>query len=135
VTFSAVSDGSDAPERAVSRVDLRNELATQAASARKAKKGVFTVDRTQAGAHIQSLASLTDDVVILPKLFRRLADYLHLNGDDPSLAGLHAFLKQKNDRLYLIPEAKKTGFENIVDINGQTIKLRYLPEQLIFEEG
>jgi hypothetical protein len=33
------------------------------------------------------LATLTDDVVILPKLFRRLIDCPHLSGEDPSLAG------------------------------------------------
>jgi len=116
-------------------VELRNELVKQATAARKGKgSGLFSLDRTQKGANVKSLASLTDDIVLLPKLFRRLADYLHLNGDDPSLAAFSAFLAQRNDRLYVIPEARKTGLDNVVSVKGQTVKLAYLPEQLVFEE-
>src|SRR3954454_12056532 len=75
--------------------ELRAELAKQATAARKAGKGVFAVDRTQKGAEIKALSTITTDVVIMPKLFRRLADYLHLNGDDPSLAALRRFWSRK----------------------------------------
>src|SRR3954447_26136738 len=114
--------------------ELRAEFAKQAAAARKAGKGVFAVDRTQNGAEIKTLSTITTDAVIMPKLFRRLADYLHLNGDDPSLGGFAAFLEQKDDRLYVIPEAKKPGLDNIAQVNGQIVKLAYPREQLIFEE-
>jgi hypothetical protein len=115
-------------------VDLRNELAKQAAAARKAATGVFAGDRTQKGVKVQSLATLTDDAVILPKLFRRLVDYLQLNGDDPSLAGFKSYLAQRDDRLYIIPNAQKTSLDTIVEVDGQTVKLTRPPEELIFDE-
>ena len=62
--------------------DLRAELAKQARQARDAKKGVWAGDRTQKGVDIESLATLTDEAVLLPKLFRRLVDYLALNDGD-----------------------------------------------------
>lgn len=116
-------------------VELREELAKQAAAARKGSgKGLFAQDVTQTGVEIAALSTLTDDAIILPKLFRRLVDYLHLNGDDPSLAGFKSYLAQRDDRLYIIPAAQKTGLDTIVDVSGQVIKLTQAPEELIFDE-
>jgi endonuclease YncB( thermonuclease family) len=115
-------------------VDLRSHLAKRAAAARDAGKGVFARDRTQKGVEVKSLATLTDDAVILPKLFRRLTDYLHLNADDPSLAGFSTFLSQQDDQLWVIPTAEKTSFDNVVAVSGQTVRLTRLPEELVFDE-
>ncbi|MFM9500257.1 hypothetical protein ACKI1Q_42620 [Streptomyces galilaeus] len=49
-------------------------MAAVAAQARGARRGLWASDVTTAGARITGLASLTDDVVILPKLFRRTVD-------------------------------------------------------------
>jgi endonuclease YncB( thermonuclease family) len=114
--------------------DLRTELVKQVAAARAASKGVFADDLTQTGVDIASLATLTDDAVILPKLFRRLVEYLHLNDDDPSMAGFGAFLEQGDDRLYIIPTAERTGLGTVVDVNGQVVRLNRRPEELVFEE-
>jgi hypothetical protein len=72
--------------------------------------------------------------VILPKLFRRLVDYLHLNGDDPSLAAFKDYLAQQDDRLYVIPTAQKTGLDTLVEVSGQTVKLTRRPEELVYDE-
>jgi endonuclease YncB( thermonuclease family) len=114
--------------------DLRNELTKQAVAARDAKKGVFAADRTQRGVTVKALGTLTDDAVILPKLFRRLVDYLQVNGDDPSLDGFAAYLTQRDDRLYVISAAEKTGLDSVVEVDGQTVKLVRPPEDLIFDE-
>jgi hypothetical protein len=114
--------------------DLRNELAAQAAAARAAGRGVFAGDLTQRGVTVESLATLTDEAVILPKLFRRLAEYLQLNGGDPSLAGFHAFLDQQDDGLWVVPTAEKAAFDDVVAVDGQTVMLTRLPEELVFDE-
>ena len=114
--------------------DLRNELAKQAGAARDAGKGVFASDRTQKGVEVKTLNTLTDDAVILPKLFRRLADYLHLNGDDPSLDGFLTFLSQQDEQLWVIPTGQHTGFDTVVGVSGQTVRLKRLPEELVFDE-
>jgi endonuclease YncB( thermonuclease family) len=115
-------------------VDLRDALAKQARAARKARSGVFAHDGTQKGIDVQALATLTDDAVILPKLFRRLVDYLHLNGDDPSLAGFKDYLAQQDDRLYVIPTGQKTGLDTLVQVSGQKVRLTRRPEELVFDE-
>jgi endonuclease YncB( thermonuclease family) len=115
-------------------LDLRNELTEQAQAARAARAGVFADDRTQGGVTVASEATLTDSAVILPKLFRRLAEYLQLNAGDPSLAGFNDFLVQQDDRLWIIRTGEKTGFDTVVAVDGQTVKLTRLPEELVFEE-
>ena len=115
-------------------LDLRNDLTEQAQAARVARAGVFADDRTQSGVTVESLATLTDSAVILPKLFRRLAEYLQLNDGDPSLAGFNEFLAHQDDRLWIIPTGQKTGFDTVVAVDGQTVKLTLPPEELVFEE-
>jgi endonuclease YncB( thermonuclease family) len=114
--------------------DLRNELAAQSRAARSAKSGVFAEDLTEAGVTVESLATLTDTAVILPKLFRRLADYLHLNAADVSLAGFKAFLSQQADSLWVVSTGEKTTLDTLVDVSGQTVKLTREPEDLVFDE-
>src|SRR3569833_3110010 len=93
--------------------DLRAELSTASQAARTAATGVWTGDATSSGATVANLADLDEKIVILPKLFRRLIDYLALGGGDPSLDGFTGFLATRNDRLFVISEAHATGLDTI----------------------
>jgi endonuclease YncB( thermonuclease family) len=59
-------------------VDLRDELTAVTAQARSRGAGLWPQDVTTTGAKVQGLDSLADDLTIMPKLFRRLADFLTL---------------------------------------------------------
>jgi hypothetical protein len=113
--------------------DLRAELAKQARSARPAK-GLWASDRTRKGVKVTSLTTLTDEAVILPKLFRRLADYLELNAGDPSLAGFPDYLAQRGDPLIILSTGRYTGFDFVVKVTGQTVRLTTEPEDIVFQE-
>lgn len=115
--------------------DLRAELTAAAQAARKKGNGVWAGDATTSGATITSLADLDDHVVILPKMFRRLVDYLALGAGDVSLDRFTSFLATKNDRLYVISEAHATGLDTITAVAGQKLRLTHPPEDLIFLEG
>lgn len=116
-------------------VDLRKKMTDAVTQARTAGKGLWPDDETQSGAKVDDLASLTDSSVLMPKLFRRLADYLVLNDGNPSLAGFPAYLEQRNDRLFIISSGQSTGFGTVVDVtNGNTVKLTHDPEDLVFDE-
>jgi Staphylococcal nuclease homologue len=115
--------------------DLRNALTAAANQARSDQRGVWADDATTSGAAITSLEALNDQVVILPKLFRRLVDYLALGAGDPSLAGFLAFLASRDDRLFVIPDAHATGLDNITQVEGQTVRLLHPPQDLIFIEA
>jgi endonuclease YncB( thermonuclease family) len=115
--------------------DLRTDLTAAAGSAQAAKTGVWASDATTSGATIDTLTDLTDHLVIMPKLFRRLAEYSALSAGNVSLAGFPAFLASHNDRLYVISDAHATGFDNIVTVVGQTVRLTHDITDLIFIEG
>lgn len=117
-------------------VDLRKEMTKAAKAARSASKGLWPKDETESGAKLDGLTSLTESSVVMPKLFRRLADYFVLNDGDPSLAGFPDYLAQRNDRLFILSNGQSTGFDTVVEVtNGSTVRLNHPPEDLVFEEG
>jgi hypothetical protein len=116
-------------------VDLRGALTDAVASAKAAKEGLWPLDVTTAGADLTAgAAALEDTAVIMPKLFRRLIDYFDLNHRDPSLAGFHDYLAQRDDRVLILPTGQWTGLDTVVRIDGQTLTLTTPPEDLVFDE-
>ncbi|MHC3472688.1 nuclease [Streptomyces sp. 7R007] len=115
-------------------VDLREEMSAAARLAREKDMGLWSADVTQTGARVTGLGSLTDTAVLLPKLFRRLADYLVLGDGDADLAGFRAYLAQRDDRLLVLPGGQWTSFDTVVDVTGDTVRLTHAPEDLVFDE-
>ncbi|USQ85867.1 nuclease [Streptomyces phaeoluteigriseus] len=113
---------------------LRVEMAAVAVQARKARRGRWASDVTTAGAKITGLASLTDDVVILPKLFRRTVDFLRLA---MPLSCYPAFLAGVQDRYSVLPTGeRRAGLHHIVEVtNGHTARMTHQPEDLVFEDA
>jgi hypothetical protein len=115
--------------------ELRQEMTSAVTRARSAGVGLWPNDVTGTGAKIDSIEALTEGHVILPKLFRRLVEYIVLNNASTDLHGFETFLEQKGDRVLVISEARFTGFSTIVQItNSNTVRLSHDPEDLVFEE-
>lgn len=111
--------------------DLRKELAQAAAAARKARRGVYADDDTGAGFAVNSMTDLTDRHVIMPKLFRRLAEYVAQAG---SAAGFKAVLETAREPvLDLRNDANFTHFDTFVVETGTTIRLDRHPEEMVFD--
>ena len=115
--------------------DLRNVLTSTYRSARDEGRGLWADDGTETGVAVTSLKVLTDDAVILPKLFRRLVDYIALGHGEPDMGGFLGYLATVNDRLILTTTSSVTGFDNVVAVSGQTVSLTQPPENLVFIEG
>src|SRR3954451_17068904 len=117
-------------------VDLREDLAAAAVAARTAGHGVWAQDATLPGFRLASRTQLSEDLVILPKLFRRLAEYLTLDETGKvNLAGFPAFLAARDDRLFTVPAGQATSFDTLITRRGQTLTLTLPPEQIVFIEG
>ncbi|MFL6138934.1 MAG: thermonuclease family protein [Frankiaceae bacterium] len=114
--------------------DLRGALTEAADEARSKGSGVWAQDTTTTGTQV-TVTSLSDTAVILPKLFRRLADYLALNDGSTSLAGFKEFLAARDDRVLILTAGHFTGFDFVVDVDGDTVRLASPPEDLVFVEG
>lgn len=116
-------------------VDLRQTMADAAAAARAAGKGVWADDATT-GFRLKSRKQLADELVILPKLFRRLVDYLGLDEDGGvSLAGFDGYLDTRDDRLFTVPEGHATELATLVEVRRQTVTLTVEPERIVFQEA
>lgn len=116
-------------------LDLRRVLTAAAVQARAGKAGVWASDATTTGATITTDTDLSDQLVILPKLFRRLVDYLALGAGSLDLAGFGAFLATRNDRLIVLSTGQATGLDTVITVDGQTVAMTRPPEDLMFIEG
>ncbi|MFE1289426.1 thermonuclease family protein [Streptomyces sp. NPDC058751] len=121
-------------------VRLRDVLATAARQARESTPplGVWAEDVTRSGVKITGMTSLTadDGAVVLPKLFRRLKEYLDLDPMDPSLACFPSYLAGGADEFRIPPDTKRIiGLQNVVEItDGNTVRMTHQPEEIVFEE-
>lgn len=109
--------------------DLRTELTTAANRARSDKKGFWPFDKTNSGFAVPDLKPLQEDVVILPKLFRRIVDFM---GDGGPINGFKDYLERKCEPLIKISQVHFTRFDNVVEVNGNKVKLMEAPDNLIF---
>lgn len=113
--------------------DLRKELTAAAKQARNSGLGVWASDATTTGFDVTKLDVLQDDIVIVPKLFRRLVEYLHLG--DPSMAGFPAFLDQAADKFFVLSTGHSTtGLDAVVEVDGDKVKMTRPIEDLVFDE-
>lgn len=109
--------------------DLRRAL-TEAVSYARQANGIWAEDRTNAGFEVTGLESISQEHVILPKLFRRLAEYLEGGG---SVAGFKEFLAARAEGVFIISSAHFTHFDTVVEVGGNSVKMTEPPENLIFE--
>jgi hypothetical protein len=97
--------------------------------ARSAHLGVWAEDRTNAGFSVDNIEAITERHVILPKLFRRLVEYLEGGG---SVTGFKEFLAARAEDILIISKAHYTHFDTVVKVKGNTVRMTELPENLIF---
>lgn len=115
--------------------DLREELSATVTEARSEGLGIWAEDVTTTGFRLTSRQQLTDDLVIMPKLFRRLAEYLELDtSGGASLDRFASFLETSDDRLFTIPDGHATSFDTLVHVRRQRLRLITLPEHIVFLE-
>jgi hypothetical protein len=95
--------------------------------ARAAKRGLWVIDRSD-DFTIWDLNTLFNDILILPKLFRRLIVYFD---NYPDWSELPAYMKRNGDKLRLA-DGSDTTFDKIVEIKGRRIRLLQRPEDLFF---
>ncbi|WP_033294936.1 thermonuclease family protein [Amycolatopsis jejuensis] len=116
--------------------DIRQAMADVSVKARNSGKGVWEHDVTLSGFRLRSRTQLRDDVVILPKLFRRLVDYLSLDETGGvSLAGFAHYIDTRNDRLFTISDGHATELHTLLSVRRQTLKLTTPPENIVFQES
>jgi endonuclease YncB( thermonuclease family) len=110
--------------------DLREELTRVAVAARQSGKGIWAEDRT-GGVDVPNLQAITDEHPILPKLFRRLSEYMVNFG---SVRGFKDKLEQSREPVLDLVTQNFTHFDTFIEEQGDRIALTRGPEQLVFDE-
>lgn len=115
--------------------DVREAMADAAMKARKSHDGVWADDVTLPGFTLHSRDELEQEYVLLPKLFRRLVDYLGLdNTGKVSLKRFDEYLATRDDKLFTVPTGHATSLDTLVEIHRQQVRLTVSPEQIVFLE-
>jgi endonuclease YncB( thermonuclease family) len=112
--------------------DLRNEMTSAVASARAAGAGLWPEDRTTAGFDATSIGVIIDEAPILPKLFRRLSDYMAAEG---TAVGFKEALALGEDAVWDLREQNRTHLDTFVEqaAGSTAIRMTREPEELVFD--
>jgi endonuclease YncB( thermonuclease family) len=107
--------------------ELRSEFAEAFRQAKAAKAGHWPADRAVQGVTVKSRADLATVDPIWPKLWRRLDEYLRKNR---SLSGFVQFLEAQNERVDILNIMAERGFQDVVEVRGNLVRLTEPPENL-----
>ena len=109
---------------------------TMVQTARKAKKGILQNDATTEGVTWKGASSLDKLPPLFPKLWRRLQEYTldrDFRDDSETLDEFIDYLQiKRSERVLVVSQGRFTGFDNVIEVNGNAIKLLFQPEELIF---
>ncbi len=107
------------------------QLRTRTKANRLAEKGLWAIDRTPEFT-LWDVHTIQDDVMILPKLFRRLASFFDEYGD---FGQLRRYLNSKTDKLQWVQadgSVIDSSLASLLEVEGRRIRLNAQPEDLVF---
>lgn len=112
-------------------MEIRREISIAFLSARVAGLVLHKDDVTLSGANLQQRADLATIPPIFPKLWRRLEEYMR---NHHNLADFKSWLASRDsEKLSTISDGRTAiSFDNVVDVQGATVKLLYSPEDMVF---
>lgn len=109
--------------------ELRNPLAAAARRARRAKRGLWAVDRTLIGVPVKTQADLEANGVIFPKLFRRLTDYLAET--DGNLTKFLKWLEKKREQVLVLDTKNFTHLDNLVRVSDGKVMMTLASDRFV----
>jgi endonuclease YncB( thermonuclease family) len=114
--------------------DLRELFADETAKVRAKGKGLWAVDMSNKPVQIAGPADVTGNLVLLPKLFRRLVAFFEKTANAPFDPRLFLeFLEKGRERVLVLSRLNFTHLEDVLDVNAAgEIWLKEKPEDLVF---
>lgn len=109
--------------------DLRLPMTAAMKRAREDERGFWPYDLTTKGFSVPNLGTITNEVAILPKLFRRIVDYM---GEGGNIDGFKDHLTKGCEPLVRVAQVHFTRLDSIVEVKGDRVMLTESPENLIF---
>lgn len=90
------------------------------------RQGLWAIDKT-GGFKLWNPRTVQDDVIIMPKLFRRFISFFEARSD---MSEFKAFMKANNDKI--IVNGKPSTFYDILKVYGNHYRLTVSPEEIVF---
>jgi len=112
-------------------MEIRQELSNAFLNARSSGLGLHNADASMKGVTLTSRSDLATIPPIYPKLWRRLEEYLRSNS---SAAGFKQWLESRMpERLSTLSDQRTSiSFDNVIDESGDTVRLLYSAEDMVF---
>ena len=112
--------------------DLRGAMTDAVRRARADRRGVHALDVTTRGFTVTGMQALTGEHVIMPKLFRRLCEYVAAYGTGD---GFKAALAASAEPVLDLTTNNFTHFDTFIDQQDgdPTVRLSRNPEDLVFD--
>jgi hypothetical protein len=96
--------------------------------ARKTKRGIWSIDRT-ADFSLWDVRTLQEDILILPKIFRRLIAFIDAYAEYDQL---ETFMRKQRDNLQLWDGTKKKSLADLMTFSGRRIQMKTPVEDILF---
>ena len=114
--------------------DLRQSMAKETVKVRESKTKVWSKDVTNSGATYTGRESLKEIPPFFPKLWRRLDSYSRNSdvGDPDTLTDFIEYLRSlREERVLIVSESRNTGFDDLVEVDGNKVLITVLPEDVV----
>lgn len=96
--------------------------------ARKTKRGIWSIDKTS-DFTIWDIRTLEEDILLVPKLFRRLVGFFDSYAD---FSQLGEYMAKQRDNLVLWDGTKKKSLAELMKISGRRIQMKTPIEDILF---
>ncbi|MDP1545277.1 MAG: hypothetical protein Q8L87_04580 [Anaerolineales bacterium] len=96
--------------------------------ARKTKRGIWSIDRTP-DFMLWDVRTIQEDVLLLPKLFRRLVSFFDRYAD---YGKLEEYMAKQRDNLVLWDGTKKRSLADLMSISGRRLRMKTPVEDILF---
>jgi len=98
------------------------------ARARTTKRGLWSIDRTSDFA-LWDVRTIQEDLLLLPKLFRRLVSFFDNYAD---FGKLEEYMKKQRDNLVLWDGTKHRSLADLMTFSGRRIQMKTPVEDILF---
>ena len=107
---------------------IREKFTKVIEDARMNRRGIWAIDRTH-GFTLGDKDTIQSDIIIMPKLFRRLVSFFLNRVDYDDFMN---FMKDNPDPVQKVSDGTKTNLHELIVNEGRFYKLEVRPEMLIF---
>lgn len=98
------------------------------ARARKTRRGIWSIDKTS-DFTLLDMRVLQEDILIMPKLFRRLVGFFDNYSD---FSKLEEYMAKQRDNLVLWDGTKKKSLNDLMKITGRRMQMKTPVEDILF---